>query len=108
MEKYYLVEKVKECFMIDAFNTNVVKQTGESLKMLSSKVIKPREIGIKLHKGIVSCTDDKYKMEEITEEQAIETLRKMDVNYSLWKDYMSTSDNIGSSHLVGLGGDQLI
>ena len=108
MEKYYLVERVKDCFMIDAFNMNVVKQTGKNLEMLSSKVIKPEEIGVRLNKEVVSCTDDKYEIKKVDEETAKETLAKMNINYSQWQDYMSTSEEIGSSHLMGPGGDQLI
>jgi hypothetical protein len=107
-ERYYLVEKVKERFMIDTFNTDVIRQTGENLKMLSSKVIRPEEHGIKLEKGVVSCTDDHYKMKEITKEEAIKTLREMGRNYGLWQEYMSSSEDRASSHLMGPGGDSLI
>ena len=105
-EKYYLVEKVKECFMIDAFNINVIKQTGGKLEMLSSKVIKPKDIRVELKKKVVSCTDDKYEIKEITEEQAVKILKDAERNYASWQNYMSTSEDRGSSHL-GFGGDIL-
>lgn len=106
-EKYYLVEKVKNLFMVDAFNINIVKQTGENLEMLSSTKIKPKEIGVNLEKGVISCTDNHYKMEEITEKQAIKTLKEMDINYANWQHYMSNSEDMSSSHLTGPGGDSL-
>jgi hypothetical protein len=107
-ERYYLVEKVKDCFMIDAFNMNVIEQAGENLKMLSSKVIKPKEIGVSLEKGVVSCTDNHYKLKEVSKKKALKTLKEMDVNYSCWQDYMSSSEDMPSSHLTGPGGDCLI
>ena len=50
-EKYYLVERVRDCFRIDAFNMNIVEQAGKNLEMLSSKAIKPSQIGIKLNEN---------------------------------------------------------
>ena len=96
--------------MIDAFNLNVIKQKKKNLEMLSSDAIKPKEIGIKLNKGVIFCTDDRYKIKEINEEQAMETLRRNEVNYSLWQEYMSNSEDKGSAHLtgIGLGGGQLL
>lgn len=107
MEKYYLVEQLKQRFMIDAFNTHVIKQKNGKLEMLSSKAIKPNHIGIRLKEGVISCNDDKYEIEEIDEEKAKETLAKINLNYSQWQDYMSTSKEKGSSHLSGPGGAQL-
>jgi len=108
MEKYYLVEKVKERFMIDAFNIDVIKQTGDKLKMLSSKVIKPEEHGVKLEDGVVSCISDEYKLKEITKEEAIKTLKDAQRNYGCWQEYMSNPEDRGSSHLMGPGGEQLM
>lgn len=107
-ERYYLVEKVKDCFMIDAFNINIVKQTGKNLEMLSSKVIKPKEIGVKLKKGIVFCTNNDYEIKEITEKQASKILKDAERNYASWQGFMSTSEDMGSSHLTGPGGDSLL
>lgn len=105
-EKYYLVEKVKNIFMIDAFNLNIIKQTSKNLEMISSKVIKPDEIGVKLIDGKIICDDKDYKIKEINEKKAIKILKFKDENYSSWQDYMSNSEDIGSSHL-GSGGDNL-
>lgn len=106
MEKYYLVEKVKDRFMIDAFNINVVKQKKGKLEMLSSKVIKPKQIGAKLdEKGKIYCTDNKYKIKEITKEKASKVLKDREINYSLWQNHMSNYEDKGSPHLsFGLGG----
>lgn len=102
MEKYYLVEKVKNRFMIDSFNLNIVKQKRKDLEMLSSEAIKPKEIGVKLdEKGKIYCTDKNYKIKEITKEKASKILNDMDKNYSLWQNYMSNPEDKGSSHLTG-------
>jgi hypothetical protein len=107
-ERYYLVEKIKNRFMVDAFNMNVIiRQEGENLKMLSSKAIKPKEIGVSLEKGVISCTDNHYKLKEVTKEKALKTLKDMDVNYSCWQEYMSSSEDRPSSHLSH-GGESLI
>jgi hypothetical protein len=105
-ERYYLAEKVKERFMIGASNMNVIKQTGNKLEMLSSKVIKPAEIGVKLNKGVVSCVDNNYKLKEITEKKAIKILKDANRNSASWQDFMSTSEEMPSLHL-GFGGEQL-
>lgn len=99
MEEYYLAKKVKNEFFIDAFNIDILKRTGNSLEMLSSKVIKPKEHGIKIDKNNVVCTNDEYELKKIDEIKARETLREMGVNYSSWENYMSTSDNVASSQL---------
>ncbi len=107
VEKYFLVEKMKERFMIDAFNLNIIKQKGNKLEMLSSKVTKPKEIGIILDKDRqISCTDDRYNIKEITKKEAFEALEDISNNYSLWQHYMSNSDDYGSFHL-SQGGDAL-
>lgn len=104
MEKYYLVEKVKERFMIDAWNINVIKQKEGKLEMLSSKKIKPKEIGVKLSKkGEIFCEDNDYEIREISEKQANLTLESMKRNYGLWQSYMSSSEDEASSHLGGMG-----
>jgi hypothetical protein len=106
--RYYIAEKVKECFgMVDSFNYNVLIQKDGKLEMLSSKVIKPKEIGIKLEKGIVLCTDNKYKLEEVTQEQALKKLEWMGVNYASWQECMSSSEDRPSDHLSH-GGESLI
>jgi hypothetical protein len=108
MERYYIAEKIKECFgMVDSFNYNVLVQKDGKLEMLSSKVIKPHEIGIKLEKGIVLCTDDKYKLEEVTPEQALKKLEWMGINYASWQECMSGPGEMASSHLSH-GGESLI
>lgn len=108
MEHYYLVKRVKDCFMIDAFNSNILKQKGGELGMLSSEVIKPREIGVQLNeKGEIFCADKDYKMKEITKKEAINTLDAMKKNYSLWQNHMSIFENISSPNLVGFGGESL-
>lgn len=103
-ERYYSVEKMKERFMVDAFNINIVKQKGKNLEMLSNEAIKPEEIGVKLSNGKVFCIDDRYEIREISEKQAMQTLESMKRSSSLWQDYMSTSENIGSPHLGHEGG----
>ena len=108
MEKYYLVEKVKHRFMIDASNLNIVKQKRKDLEMLSSEVIKPKEIGVKLdEKGKICCTDNEYKIKEINKEKANKILEDMKRNYFLWQDYMSGSENRASSHLIGKNNERL-
>lgn len=106
MEKYYLAERIKDCFIIDAFNTDVLKQSGNSLEMLSSKVIKPEEHGIKVERNKVICVNGLYDLKEVSKEKAMETLEEMSVNYSLWQSYMSNPDDEASLHL-GQGGDFL-
>ncbi len=102
MEQYYLVERIKECFMVDAFNLNIIKQTEGKLEMLSSEVIKPKEIGVELNeKGKIDCADDKYKIKEISKEEASKILKDIRINYSSWQNYMSGSDNEASHHLIG-------
>ena len=94
--------------MVDAFNMNVIKQTGKNLEMLSSKVIKPRENGIKLNElGEVYCVDKKYKLKEITQKESFKILRDIEKNYSLWQRHMSTSENYSSPHLSGSEGEKL-
>jgi len=107
-EKYYRVDRVKKPFMIDAFNIDIIRQTGNKLEMLTSKVIKPEEHGVNIIDGNVSCTNEDYKMEEVTQATAMNTLRFMDINEVLWKDYASGSENMSSSHLTGPGGENLI
>jgi|WetSurMetagenome_2_1015567.scaffolds.fasta_scaffold1394575_2 hypothetical protein len=107
-ERYYLVEKVKDCFMIDAFNMNVIRQEGENLQMLSSKVIKPNQIGVSLEKGVISCTNPKYEMKEVTKDKAMKTLTDMNINYANWQNFMSSSEDMPSSHLTGPGGESLL
>ena len=105
--KYYLVEKIKDRFMTDAFNTNIIKQTGKNLEMLSSKVIKPIQIGIELNKnGKISCVDKKYKVKEIAQKESLKILEDMEKNYGLWRGRMSTSENYASLYLSG-GGEKL-
>ena len=105
--KYYSAERVKERYMVDAFNMNVIKQTGKNLEMLSSKVIKPRENGIKLNElGEVYCVDKKYKVKEIAQKESLKILEDMEKNYGLWRGRMSTSENYASLYLSG-GGEKL-
>ena len=105
--KCYLAERVKERYMVDAFNMNVIKQTGKNLEMLSSKVIKPREMGIKLNEnGKIFCIDNKYKIKEITQKESLKILEDMEKNYGLWRGRMSTSENYASLYLSG-GGEKL-
>ncbi len=86
--------------MIDAFNINIVRQMGKNLEILSSEKIKPKDIGIKLNEnGEIFCMDNKYKIKEITEEKSSKILKDMEQNYSLWKNYMSTSENSSSPQL---------
>lgn len=94
--------------MVDAFNTDVIRQTENKLEMLSSKVIKPEKHGVKLEKGVISCTDDNYEVREVTKEKAMKTLNDMNRNYSNWQHYMSGSQDEASPHLMGPGGDSLI
>ena len=76
--------------------------------MLSSIATKPEEIGVKIIDRDVSCTNSDYEMREITSEVAMKTLKDMNINYSNWGHYMSGSENIPSSHLIGSGGESLI
>lgn len=102
MGKYYLVEKVKNCFMIDAFNKNIIKQKNGKLEMLSSKVIKPAEIGVKLNKKRkMYCADKDYKIKEISEKEVNKLLWEAAKNYSLWQGYMFNAEDRGSPHLTG-------
>jgi len=99
MEKYYLVERVKDYFVEDNLNLNVLKKTGEKLEVISSSVIKPEEIGIKSNKGNIFCIDNKYKIKEISEEEVIQTLEYINKNYSSWQENMSNQEEECSSHL---------
>lgn len=90
-ERYYINEKVKDCFFTDAFNMDVIREKEGKLEMLSSKVIKPEEHGVILEKGIVFCKDDHYNLKEVSKEKALETLKEMELNYSCWQEYMSGS-----------------
>lgn len=108
-ERYYLAEKVKNRFMmVDAFNMNVLQQKGNSLEMLSSKLIKPEQIGIKLEKDNVICIDDKYKLKEVSKEEALKTLNNIGLEYTSWQHLMSGPENYASSQLNGPGGEGLI
>jgi len=99
-EKYYLVERVRDCFRIDAANMNIVKQTGKKLEMLSSEKIKPKEIGIKLNEnGKIFCDDDKYKLKEINKKESSKILKDMKSNYSLWQEFMTNPSDLPSPHL---------
>ena len=102
-ERYYLIERIKKRYLLDAFNIEIMRQKEGKLEMLSSEVIKAEEYGIKLKKGKVSCADDKYKLEEITKEKAIEILKDVNINFALWRDYMLSSEDRASSHLCGMG-----
>ncbi len=106
MEQYFLIERIKDRFMIDAFNSNIIKQTKGKLEILSSEVIKPRKIGVGLNKkGEIFCADKNYQIKEITKEKANKILKDMEINYSSWKNYMSNAEYKGSPHLsLGLGG----
>jgi hypothetical protein len=108
IERYYLVEKLKEPFMIDAFNMHVVRQAGKNLEMLSSEKIKPADIGIKLNKfNKILCTNKQYAITEITEEKASRILKNLKKNYLSWQNYMSGAENMASNHLFGIGGEIL-
>jgi len=108
-ERYYIAERVKERFgMVDSFNYDVLKQSGEELQVISSKVTKPKNLGIKLENGNILCKDDKYKLKEVTKEQAIKKLIEMQINYSNWQNFMSSSEDMPSSHLTGPGGESLL
>ena len=100
-EKYYLVERVRDCFGIDATNMNLVKQTGKGLEVLSNSRIEPKEIGIELNEnGKIFCTDDKYEVNEITEETSHRIMQDMLKNYSLWREYLSGTGNRASPPLI--------
>jgi len=109
-DQYYLVKKVKEPFMIDALNINIIKKVGKNLEMLTSGVIKPEEIGVQISKNGrgISCTNDEYNLvRKLTEKEVEEKLKEMGLNYSNWQYYMSNSENSGSSHLSGPNGARL-
>ncbi|MDP2672963.1 MAG: hypothetical protein Q8O84_04075 [Nanoarchaeota archaeon] len=109
MEKYYLVERVKDCFWFDMLNINLVKQTKKGLEALSSNARKLEEIRIKLNNGKLFCADNKYQINEINKKESSKILRKIEESYSLplQRDYLSISENFLSSHLSGLGGKRL-
>lgn len=89
-EKYYHVEKVKECSGIAAFNHNIIKQTGKSLVMRTSINTKPENMGISVDEKTekISCNNSWYQIKEITKEQAERALSELEKNYLNWPGHI--------------------
>lgn len=108
MEKYFDVKEKNKKPMFMDFPT-ILKLTDNNLEIITSK--HQEEL------GKIEFTQDKegkyfvnsnYSLQEITKEKAEKIIKQRDFEWMCLGDYMSTSENMASSHLVGSGGDQLI
>lgn len=97
MERYYLVEKVKDLYSSFRHNFNIIKQSKSKLELMSSKAIKPEEIGVKLNKkGEISCADKNYKIKKISKKEANEWLKGMEKCVST-RDHDYSYSSLGMS-----------
>lgn len=107
MERYFNVKEKDKKPMFMNFPT-ILKLTDNNLEIITSK--HQEELGkieFTQDKEGEYSVNSKYSIKTITKEKAEEIIEQRDFEWQCWGDYMSTSDNVASPHLVGPGGNQL-
>lgn len=105
-ERYFHIKNIQGPHSIETFNNDVLKITKEGkLELITRPKINLEQFEIREENGEYKINKS-YSIKEVSKEEAEDIIREMDANYRDWQDFMTSSDEIPSSHL-GQGGDTL-
>lgn len=81
-EKFFLIERVKDCFATEPFNYSVLQCSNGELTNLSES-INSKVKGIKYCNGKIFCENGFYEIREINERTAKKTIDDLKRSYIL-------------------------